>query len=170
MAVMQVVYHPNEILRQTLKPVTEFDDKLQKLVDDMFETMYAVRGVGLAANQVGLDMSLSVIDVSESKDQRLVIVNPEVIEARDFVLMQEGCLSLPTTFDSVPRPKWIKVKAQDVKGNRFEIEAEDLLAECLHHEIDHLNGKLYIDYLSKLKQKRIRTKLDKYKRELKKHG
>jgi peptide deformylase len=164
MAIRKIIYLPEECLRKVAKPVEQFDDALQTLIDDMFETMYHARGVGLAAPQIGVSLRLSVIDVNGDKQEQIVIINPEIISAEGEKEYEEGCLSVPGTYDKVIRADRVKVKALDRLGNPFEIEADGLLGECLQHEIDHLNGKLYIDLLSPLKRLVARRKLDKYKR------
>jgi peptide deformylase len=141
------------------------DDTIRKLVDDMFETMYAAPGIGLAATQVNVDKRVIVIDVSEEKDQPLCLINPEIL-ARDGVEeMEEGCLSVPGVFEPVERADHIRIQALDRDGERIEMEAGDLLAVCIQHEIDHLDGKLFVDYLSPLKRARIRKKLEKEQRQ-----
>lgn len=164
MAIRKIIYLPDPRLRKVSKNVETFDDDLKSLVSDMFETMYDARGVGLAAPQIGINLKLSVIDVKGDKKEQLVIINPEVIEAKGVEKYQEGCLSVPGAYDTVERAQWVKVSALDIEGNRFEIEADGLLGECLQHEIDHLNGKLFIDLLSPLKRKIARKKLEKFKR------
>ncbi|HAU24092.1 MAG TPA: peptide deformylase, partial [Gammaproteobacteria bacterium] len=149
-------------LRKVASPITVFDVKLEVLIDDMFETMYDSQGIGLAATQIDVHKRLLVIDVSESKDSPLVFINPsfEIIED-ELSEYDEGCLSVPGFYETVSRPKGIKVQAQDRKGEKFEIEAEGILATCIQHEIDHLDGKLFVDYISALKRQRIRSKLEK---------
>ena len=164
MAIRKIIYLPDNRLRAVSAKVTEFNDELQTLIDDMFETMYDARGVGLAAPQIGINLQLSVIDVKGDKSEQIVIVNPEVVERDGEEIYQEGCLSVPGAYDKVKRARWVKVKALDRAGNPFEIEADGLLGECLQHEIDHLNGKLFIDLLSPLKRSIARKKLEKYKR------
>lgn len=161
MAVLEILHHPDPRLRQKAKPVSVFDDALQKLIDDLFETMYAAPGVGLAANQVGIDKRLAVMDCADdkSKPQPMVIINPEIIESADKEEMEEGCLSVPGIFDRIDRFTKLRLRALDRHGQPFEIEAEGLMAQAIQHEIDHLNGKLYIDYLSSLKRERIKKKL-----------
>ncbi len=171
MALLKLVYIPDPRLRTVCEPITDFaDPNLQTLIDDMFETMYQVRGVGLAANQIGICKSLAVIDVSDDKTQPMCIINPEIIELTGAEKMQEGCLSVPGCYETVTRPTYIKVRAYDRHGKQFEIEGEDLLAECLHHEIDHLNGKLYIDQLSALKRERVKDKVSKYLKMKERHA
>ena len=165
MAKLEILHFPDPRLRERARPVETFDDELQRLIEDMFETMYDAPGVGLAATQVGIDKRLSVIDVSEEKDDRLVIINPEIVEMGDLVQVQEGCLSVPGHYDKVRRAETCRVRALDRNGEPFEIEGEGLLAQCLQHEIDHLHGRLYIDQLSALKRSRIRKKLLKEQRQ-----
>jgi peptide deformylase len=162
MALLPILEFPDPRLRKVASPVTVFDAKLEVLIDDMFETMYDSQGIGLAATQIDVHKRLLVIDVSESKDSPLVFINPnfEVIED-ELSEYDEGCLSVPGFYETVSRPKGIKVQAQDRKGEKFEIEAEGILATCIQHEIDHLDGKLFVDYISALKRQRIRSKLEK---------
>jgi peptide deformylase len=162
MALLPILEFPDPRLRKVASPVTVFDAKLEVLIDDMFETMYDSQGIGLAATQIDVHKRLLVIDVSESKDSPLVFINPsfEVIED-ELSEYDEGCLSVPGFYETVSRPKGIKVLAQDRKGGTFEIEAEGILATCIQHEIDHLDGKLFVDYISALKRQRIRSKLEK---------
>lgn len=165
MAILKILYLPDERLRKVAKPVETFDDKLQELIDNMFETMYHARGVGLAAPQIGVSLRLSVIDVEGDKKNQLVIINPEIIFAQGEKEYDEGCLSVPGAYDTVVRAEKVTVKALDRFGKPFEISGEGLLGECLQHEIDHLNGKLFIDLLSPLKRGIARRKLDKFKRQ-----
>ena len=167
MAVLQILHHPDPRLRQKAKAVTVFDAALQKLIEDLFETMYDAPGVGLAANQVGIDKRLAVMDCAEDKSrpQPMVIINPEIIESSSREEMEEGCLSVPGIFDRIERYARLKLRALDRHGQPFEIEAEGLVAQAIQHEIDHLNGKLYIDYLSSLKRERIKKKLLKQAKE-----
>lgn len=165
MALRKVLYLPDARLRQMSVPVTNFDADLQTLIDDMFETMYHTRGVGLAAAQIGVNLRISVIDVSRDKSEKLVIINPEITQATGEVDYQEGCLSVPGVYDTVKRAETVTVKALDRHGKAFEMTASDLLSECIQHEIDHMNGKLFIDMLSPLKRTMARRKLDKYLRE-----
>ena len=162
MALLSILEFPDPRLRKVASPVTVFDLKLEVLIDDMFETMYDSQGIGLAATQIDVHKRLLVIDVSESKDSPLVFINPsfEIIED-ELSEYDEGCLSVPGFYETVSRPKGIKVQAQDRKGEKFEIEAEGILATCIQHEIDHLDGKLFVDYISALKRQRIRSKLEK---------
>lgn len=162
MAILQILEFPDPRLRQVAAPVTVFDADLQTLIDDMFETMYEAQGIGLAATQVNVHKRLLVLDVSENKDSPLVFINPkfEIIrpELTDY---DEGCLSVPGYYETVSRPSAILVTAQNAQGESFELEADGLLGICIQHEIDHLDGKLFVDYISALKRQRIRTKLEK---------
>ncbi|MBM7456165.1 peptide deformylase [Oceanisphaera litoralis] len=159
--VLEVLRFPDERLRTIAKPVTEFTPMLQQMVDDMFETMYAEEGIGLAATQVDFHQRLIVIDVSEDRQQQLVLINPEVLEQSGSTGIEEGCLSVPGARALVERAERIKIRAQDRHGQTFELEADDLLAICIQHEMDHLIGKLFVDYLSPLKRQRIRQKMEK---------
>ncbi len=162
MAVLPIIQYPNPVLSAVAKPVTEFNDELRELARNMAETMYEAPGVGLAANQVGVLKRLVVIDVSDDKSGLHVLVNPEVIEASEAVRdCEEGCLSLRGLYEHVKRPCQVRVRAQNVEGEFFEIEGTDLLAVCLQHEIDHLDGVVFIDHLSRLKKDRAVTKLRK---------
>jgi len=164
MALLEILEFPDERLRTRAKPVEVVDDSIRRLVDDMFETMYEAPGVGLAATQVNVHKRVIVIDVSEDKDQPLCLINPEII-ARDGVEEhEEGCLSVPGVFEKVRRAEQVRIRAVDRNGDSFELEADGLLAVCIQHEIDHLEGKLFVDYLSPLKRQRIRKKLIKSKR------
>lgn len=171
MAIRKIVYLPEACLRKPSEDVLEFNAKLDELISDMFETMYDARGVGLAAPQIGINIRLAVVDVvgEKSPSDQIVIINPEVIESRGKAKYKEGCLSVPGAYDTVERAEWVKIKAQDQKGQPFEMEGDGLLGECFQHEIDHLNGRLFIDLLSPLKRKLLRKKLDKYKRAESKH-
>jgi peptide deformylase len=161
MALLPILHAPDPRLRKKTPPVTQFDQKLQSLIDDLFETMYDAPGVGLAANQVGVQLRLAVMDCSEEHDQPMVMINPEVIGADEQVEMEEGCLSVPDIRDKIQRYNKVRLRALDRHGKPYEIEAEGLMAQCIQHEIDHLDGKLYIDYLSSLKRERIKKKLAK---------
>lgn len=164
MAIHKILYLPDPRLREVSKPVETFDDQLQTLIDDMFETMYDAHGVGLAAIQIGVSLRLSVIDVGGDKKNQLVIINPEIIASEGAKQFDEGCLSVPGAYDTVTRAETVTISALDRDGKPFELEADGLLAECLQHEIDHMNGKLFIDLLSPLKKAMARKKLDKFKR------
>lgn len=164
MAIRKIVYLPDPRLRELTMPVTQFDEALQTLIDDMIETMYAANGVGLAAPQIGISIKLAVIDASRERNQPFVIINPEILAKEQENFMEEGCLSVPSVYDKAPRATKVKVRALDREGKSFELEADDLLAHVLQHEIDHLNGKLFVDYLSPLKRQMARKKLEKFKR------
>lgn len=161
MAVLQVLHFPDERLRTIAKPVNEVTSEIQRIVDDMFETMYAEEGIGLAATQVDIHQRIIVIDISENRDQRLVLINPELLQKGGETGIEEGCLSVPEQRALVPRAETITVRALDRDGKPFELETDGLLAICIQHEMDHLMGKLFIDYLSPLKRQRIRQKLEK---------
>jgi peptide deformylase len=162
MALLTILEYPDPRLKKVAKPVTEFGPRVRQLVADMAETMYAAPGVGLAATQVDVHERIIVIDVSEAKDQLRVFINPEILWASDeTALCEEGCLSVPGIYDEVRRPARVKVHAQDAEGEAFELDCEGLLAVCIQHEMDHLTGKVFVEYLSALKQDRIRTKLRK---------
>lgn len=162
MATLKILEFPNPNLRKIAVPVTSFDNDLKCLIDNMFETMYEANGIGLAATQVDVHKRLLVLDVSEERNDPKVFVNPtiDVIES-DLADYDEGCLSVPGFYETVSRPKKIKVLAQDKEGSQFEIEADGVLSVCIQHEIDHLDGKLFVDYLSSLKRNRIKDKLQK---------
>ncbi|AMH17683.1 peptide deformylase [Hafnia paralvei ATCC 29927] len=161
MAVLQVLHFPDERLRTVAQPVKEVTPEIQRIVDDMFDTMYAEEGIGLAATQVDVHQRIIVIDVSENRDQRLVLINPELLSSDGETGIEEGCLSVPEHRALVPRAERVKIRALDRDGKPFELEADDLLAICIQHEMDHLIGKLFVDYLSPLKRQRIRQKLEK---------
>ncbi|MDB5968268.1 MAG: peptide deformylase [Hydrocarboniphaga sp.] len=161
MALMPILHHPDPRLRIKAQPVVDFGPALQKLVEDMFETMYDAPGVGLAATQVGVNLRLAVMDAGEDAPEPRVMINPEVLAASDRVEMEEGCLSVPDASEKVQRYNHLKVRALDRNGAPYELEVEGLRAQAVQHEIDHLDGKLYIDYLSSLKRERILKKLRK---------
>jgi peptide deformylase len=165
MARLTILEYPDPRLRTRATPVTVFDAALSQLIEDMFETMYAAPGIGLAASQVNVHRRLLVIDVSENKDAPRVFINPEILSKEGAAVGEEGCLSVPNIFDKVPRAQKIRIRAQDRSGTSFEEDLEGLLAVCLQHEMDHLEGKLFVDYLSDLKRERIRKKLEKERRE-----
>ncbi|WP_367606273.1 peptide deformylase [Legionella sp. W05-934-2] len=170
MAIYPIVYLPDPCLRKVAAPINQFDDALQTLIEDMFDTLYEARGVGLAAPQIGISKQLSVIDVIGDKKNQLVIINPKIIEREGEKEYVEGCLSVPGPYEKVIRADKVTVSALDRHGKPFEISADGLLGECLQHEIDHLNGKLFIDLLSPLKRKVARRKMDKHLRvKAKKH-
>ncbi len=158
-----IVKFGDPVLEKVAAPVTEFDDKLKKLVDDMFESMYEAHGVGLAAPQIGISLHLAVIDVTfkEDPDAKIVLCNPQIIKTEGRQTSSEGCLSIPEFRENVTRPKKVTVKAQDVTGKWFEMTGEDLLARAFLHETDHLNGKLYISHISALKRDLMKRKIRK---------
>lgn len=164
MSILTILEFPDERLRLKAAAVKTVDDTIRKLLDDMLETMYVSRGVGLAATQVNVHQRVIVIDVSENKDAPLFLINPEIIEKDGVEESEEGCLSVPGFFEKVKRAEHIKVKALNKEGKPFEFEARDLLAVCVQHEMDHLDGKLFVDYISPLKRQRIKKKLEKIHR------
>ena len=161
MSILTVLEFPDKRLRTKAKEVTVFDGVTTTLVDDMLETMYEYKGVGLAATQINVHQRVIVIDVSEDKDAPLCLTNPEIIEKDGVEESEEGCLSVPGFFENITRAEHIKIKALDKKGKVFEMEANELLSVCIQHEMDHLDGKLFVDYLSPLKRQRIKAKLEK---------
>ncbi len=160
---LEILHFPDERLRTRAKPVENIDDSIRQLVDDMFETMYDAPGIGLAATQVNVHKRVIVIDVSHEKNEPLCLINPEIIAKDGIEEREEGCLSVPGIYETVVRADHIKVRALDRDGNPFELETGDLLAVCIQHEMDHLEGKLFVDYLSALKRNRIKKKLEKQK-------
>ena len=164
MTKLTILRYPDERLRTVAEPIAEVDDAIRAQIDDMFETMYESNGVGLAATQVNFHKRLFVADCSEDQNEPLVFINPEIIETDGHFTNEEGCLSFPGVYAKVERAGTVTVKALDRNGESFTKTADGLLAICIQHEIDHLNGKLFVDYLSKLKQDRIRKKLEKNKR------
>jgi peptide deformylase len=165
MALLPILEFPDPRLRTRADPVRHFDARLSKLIEDLFETMYAAPGIGLAATQVDVHQRLIAIDISETRDQREVFINPQILSRDGVEVTEEGCLSVPTIFEEVERAARVRVRAQDRHGNTFERDLDGLLAVCLQHEMDHLEGKLFVDYLSSLKRDRIRRKLEKERRE-----
>ena len=162
MALLEILTFPDPRLRTIAAPVTVVDDRIRKIVDDMFETMYAAPGVGLAATQVDIHEQIIVIDVSEKQNEPLVFINPSVEELDgDTSKYEEGCLSVPGFYESVERPLHVNIPALDKNGDSFTLTPDGLLAVCIQHEMDHLNGKLFVDYLSSLKRNRIKSKLQK---------
>lgn len=161
MALLNILRYPDARLHKAASPVTVFDESLKKLVRDMAETLYAAPGIGLAASQVDVHKQVIVIDVSERHDSLVVLVNPEIVEASGVSDIEEGCLSVPGVYDIVERAERVKVRAFDQNGNPFTLEAQGLLAVCIQHEMDHLQGKVFVEYLSQLKQQRVRAKLAK---------
>jgi len=166
MTILNILRYPDARLHKVAKPVTQFDERLKTLVADMAATMYDAPGVGLAASQVDVHEQLVVIDVSETNDQLQVFINPEIIWAsEERKVYDEGCLSVPGIYDGVERPAEVKVRALDADGKPFELHATDLLAVCIQHEMDHLKGKVFVEYLSPMKRNRIKTKMLKEERE-----
>lgn len=166
MSILNILRYPDPRLHKVAKPVTAFDERLKQLVADMAETMYAAPGVGLAASQIDVHEQLVVIDVSETNDQLQVFINPEIVWAsEEKKVYDEGCLSVPGIYDGVERPAEVKVRALDIQGQVFELQADGLLAVCIQHEMDHLKGKVFVEYLSPLKRNRIKTKMLKEERE-----
>ena len=165
MALLTVLEFPDARLRTKAVPVVEVDDQLRRLIDDMLETMYNANGVGLAATQVDVHQRLLVVDISESRDDPKVFINPEILSREGMEITEEGCLSVPGFYEEVQRADQVRVRALDRNGNAFELDADGLLGVCLQHEMDHLEGKLFVDYLSDLKRTRIRRKLEKEHKE-----
>jgi len=161
MALLNILRYPDGRLHKVAAPVTVFDESLKNLVRDLAETMYAAPGVGLAATQVDVHKQVIVVDVSERRDSLVVLVNPEIVEASGVSDIEEGCLSVPGVYDIVERAERVKVRACDQNGNAFTLEAQGLLAVCIQHEMDHLKGKVFVEYLSQLKQQRVRARLAK---------
>jgi len=161
MALLNILRYPDARLHKTAAPVTVFDESLKKLVRDMAETMYAAPGIGLAAAQVDVHKQVIVLDVSERHDSLVVLVNPEIVDVSGISDIEEGCLSVPGVYDIVERAERVKVRAFDHNGKPFTLEAQGLLAVCIQHEMDHLKGKVFVEYLSQLKQQRVRAKLAK---------
>jgi peptide deformylase len=168
MAVLSILHHPDPRLRKKAQPVTQFTSALQKTIDDMLETMYAAHGIGLAATQVNIQKQIIVIDVSEQRNQPLVLINPNILSTNGSQEHEEGCLSVPDYYDKVTRPDQVQISALNREGEAFKLEADALLAFCIQHEMDHLQGKLFVDYLSPMKQQRVRKKMDKWEKEQKK--
>ena len=165
MALRQILEFPDLRLRKVAKPVANVDDKIRKLIDDMFATMYEAQGIGLAATQIDVHLRVVVIDLQNEINEPLIMINPEFeVLTQEIDEMQEGCLSVPGIYEVVKRPEHIRLRALNRVGNTFELEAYGLLAVCIQHECDHLNGKLFVDHLSNLKRSRIRSKLTKQKR------
>ncbi|SOY42321.1 peptide deformylase [Cupriavidus taiwanensis] len=165
MAKLDILTYPDPRLHTVAKPVAAVDDRIRQLVKDMAETMYEAPGIGLAATQVNVHEQVVVIDISETRDQLQVFINPEIVWASDNrKVWEEGCLSVPEVYDRVERPDRVRVRALNEKGESFELDADDLLAVCIQHEIDHLRGKVFVEYLSPLKLNRIKSKLQKRER------
>lgn len=165
MAKLDILTFPDPRLRNKAKPVARVDDQIRRIVDDMLETMYAAPGIGLAAIQVNIPLRILVIDVSESNDSPLCLINPEIVERSGEEQMDEGCLSVPGFYEQVTRAERVRVRALDREGQPLELDTDGLLAVCIQHEIDHLDGKLFVDYVSALKRQRIRRKLEKDQRQ-----
>jgi|TARA_B110000196_G_C20897479_1_gene544328 peptide deformylase len=161
MTILNILKYPDQRLYTIANEVKVVNSKIKKLISDMAETMYSAPGIGLAATQVDVHQRIIVIDISEDKNNLLVLINPILLEKRGEETNQEGCLSVPEVFEKVKRAEWIKVSALDENGKKFELEAEGLLAVCIQHEVDHLLGKVFVDYLSNLKKNRIKKKLIK---------
>ena len=165
MALLNILRYPDARLHKTAAPVTVFDESLKKLVRDMAKTMYTAPGIGLAAVQVDVHKQVIVVDVSERHDSLVVLVNPEIVEASGISDIEEGCLSVPGVYEIVERAERVKVRAVDQNGKPFTLEAQGVLAVCIQHEMDHLKGKVFVEYLSQLKQQRVRAKLSKQLRQ-----
>jgi peptide deformylase len=165
MALLKILHFPDPRLHTVAKPIPQVDDTIRQLAADMAETMYAAPGIGLAATQVDRHIRMILVDISETKDQLRIFINPEILAKDGETVYEEGCLSVPGIYDKVTRAEHIKVRALDLHGNPFELEADGLLAICIQHEIDHLDGKVFVEYLSRLKQTRIKHKLLKQAKE-----
>jgi len=161
MALLPILHYPDERLHTKANPVAEVDERIRTLVADMAETMYEAPGIGLAATQVNVHERVVVIDVSEERNELRAFINPEILERHGEVVGEEGCLSVPGIYDKVTRAERVRVKAMNERGEPFELEADGLLAICIQHELDHLDGKVFVEYLSLLKQGRIKNKLAK---------
>ena len=164
MAILPILCYPDLRLHTVAKPVAVVDERVRAIVDDMFSTMYDANGIGLAATQVDVHKRVIVIDVSETRDQLLVLINPELVESDGLQVCEEGCLSVPGIYDKVERAEHVVVRYFDVEGREQTIEADGLLAVCLQHEMDHLDGRVFVEHLSQLKQVRIKAKLAKQAR------
>jgi peptide deformylase len=166
MAVLEILRYPDVRLQVIAKPVLVVDDAIRQLVSDMAETMYAAPGIGLAATQVNVPLQVIVVDITDEKEALMVLINPEIVrQSDDLKVYQEGCLSVPGVYDDVERPDSIVVKALNEKGEKISVEADGLLSVCIQHEIDHLKGRVFVQYLSRLKQSRIKSKMQKLDRE-----
>jgi peptide deformylase len=164
MAILPIIHYPDPRLHKIAAPVAVVDESIRNLVRDMAQTMYSAPGVGLAATQVDIHKQVIVIDISETHDQLLVLINPKILDSRGKSDCEEGCLSVPGIFEKVTRAEWVRVQALGVDGKPFQIESDGLLSVCIQHEMDHLKGKVFVEYLSQLKQKRIVGKLKKQQR------
>ena len=165
MAILDILHYPDKRLRKVAKPVAKVDDRIKKLVTDMFETMYEAPGIGLAATQVNVHQQVIVIDVSADKDQPLCLINPEILSEEGVEKSDEGCLSVPEIYEAVERAEKVTIKAMNENGDEYTLQADELLAVCIQHEMDHLKGKLFVDYLSPLKRQRVKKRLLKQQRE-----
>jgi peptide deformylase len=165
MSKLDIMTFPDPRLRNSAQPVARVDNGIRDIVDNMFETMYAAPGIGLAAIQVDIPLRIVVVDISDEHDQPLCLINPEILAREGEEQMEEGCLSVPGYYEQVTRAERVRVRALDRDGQSFELEADGLLAVCIQHEIDHLDGKLFVDYISSLKRQRIRKKLEKEQRQ-----
>ena len=161
MARLPILHYPDPRLRNSATPVAKVDDAVRRLIDDMLETMYAAPGIGLAATQVNVRLRVVTIDTSENRDQPWCLINPEILASDGWIETEEGCLSVPDVYEKVRRAEWVKIAALNRDGEPFEREAEQTLAVCLQHEVDHLDGKLFVDRLSQLKRQRIRKRADR---------
>jgi len=170
MAALTILNYPDPRLHKVAKPILEVDDEVRQLIKDMAETMYAAPGIGLAATQVDRHIQLIVIDTSKEQNDLLVLVNPNIIAKSGEREHEEGCLSVPGVYETVTRAEQVTVEALDQHGKKFKLEADDLLAICIQHEMDHLQGKVFVEYLSPLKRNRIRTKMVKHKREIERNA
>ena len=165
MALLNILHFPDPRLRKKAEPIQDVNDDIRQLAEDMLETMYDAPGIGLAANQVNVQQRIIVIDISEDKNDPLVLINPEILEKDGEREFEEGCLSVPEAYEAVVRADKVKIRALNLQGEPFEFAADGLLATCVQHEIDHLDGKLFVDYLSNLKRQRIRKRLEKHQKQ-----
>jgi len=165
MAILPIIRYPDPRLHKFAAPVEAVDESIRKLARDMADTMYSAPGVGLAATQVDVHKQVIVIDISEAHDHLLILINPKILDAKGRSDCEEGCLSVPGIFEKVTRAEWVRVQALGMDGKSFQVETDGLLAVCIQHEMDHLKGKVFVEYLSQLKQKRILGKLKKQQRQ-----
>lgn len=165
MAILPIIHYPDPRLHKIAAPVNVVDESIRKLARDMADTMYSAPGVGLAATQLDVHKQVIIIDISETHDQLLVLINPKILDSRGQADCEEGCLSVPGIFEKVTRAEWVKVQALGIDGKPFQVESDGLLSVCIQHEMDHLKGKVFVEYLSQLKQKRIVGKLKKQQRQ-----
>jgi peptide deformylase len=164
MPLLEILKYPDPRLRTVALPVVEVNDEIRQLISDLFETMYLAPGIGLAASQVDVHQRIVVMDISEDQSQPLCFINPEILELTGKARREEGCLSVPDVYETVERAEKIRVKALDRDGKEFELQADEILAVCIQHEMDHLDGKLFVDYISPLKRQRLKKKLSKAKK------